>query len=139
MKLLAQFKDSSEQEQQTQRQNIVNIINGNAQLCSKRELIERFIDEHLMSLEDVDAVDDMFEKFWDEEKIKAFDELCEEENLNKEEVKKVVDTYLYDERAPLSDDIANTLNVKPKLLERKKVVPRVLDKIMTFVDRFYNL
>lgn len=139
LKLLAQFKDSSEQEQQTQRQNIVNIINGNASLRSKRELIERFIDEHLMSLEDVDAVDDMFEKFWDEEKIKAFDELCEEENLNKEEVKKVVDTYLYDERIPLTDDIANTLNVKLKLLERKKVVPRVLDKIMTFVDRFYNL
>lgn len=139
LKLLAQFKDSSEQEQQTQRQNIVNIINGNAQLRSKRELIERFIDGHLMSIADVDTVDDAFEKFWDEEKIKAFDELCEEENLNKEEVKKVVDTYLYDERPPLGDDIANTLNVKPKLLERRKVVPRVLDKIMTFVDRFYNL
>lgn len=139
LKLLAQFKDSSEQEQQTQRQNIVNIINGNAQLRSKRELIERFIDGHLMSIADVDTVDDAFEKFWDEEKIKAFDELCEEENLNKEEVKKVVDTYLYDERPPLGDDIANTLNVKPKLLERRKVVPRVLDKIMMFVDRFYNL
>ena len=35
LKLLAQLKDSSEQEQQTQRQNIVNIINGNAQLRSK--------------------------------------------------------------------------------------------------------
>lgn len=84
-------------------------------------------------------VDDEFVKFWDEEKIKAFDTLCEEENLNKEEVKRVVDTYLYDERPPLSDDIANTLNVKPKLLERKKVVPRVLEKIIGFVDRFYNL
>lgn len=139
LKLLAQLKDASEHEHQKQRQNIVNIINGNAQLRSKRELIERFIDGHLMSLEDVDTVDDAFEKFWDEEKIKAFDALCEDENLNKEEVKKVVDTYLYDERPPLSDDIANTLNVKPKLLERRKVVPRVLDKIMTFVDRFYNL
>lgn len=138
LKLLAQFKDSSEQEQQTQRQNIVNIINGNAQLRSKRELIERFIDGHLMSIEDVDTVDDAFEKFWDEEKIKAFDELCEEENLNKEEVKKVVDTYLYDERVPLGDDIANTLNVKPKLLERRKVVPRVLDRIMNFVEKFYD-
>lgn len=139
LKLLAQFKDSSEQEQQTQRQNIVNIINGNAQLRSKRELIERFIDGHLMSIADVDTVDDAFEKFWDEEKIKAFDELCEEENLNKEEVKKVVDTYLYDERPPLGDDIANTLNVKPKLLERRKVVPRVLEKIMMFVEKFYAL
>ncbi|VEG80130.1 Type I restriction and modification enzyme -subunit R C terminal [Wolinella succinogenes] len=81
-----------------------------------------------MSLEDIDMVDGAFEKFWNEEKLKAFDALCEEENLNKEKVKKVVDTYLYDERPPLSDDIANTLNIKPKLLERRKVVPRVLDK-----------
>lgn len=138
LKLLAQLKDASEQEHQTQRQNIINIINGNAQLRSKRELIERFIDAHLMSLEDIDMVDGAFEKFWNEEKLKAFDALCEEENLNKEKVKKVVDTYLYDERPPLSDDIANTLNIKPKLLERRKVVPRVLDKIMTFVDRFYT-
>ena len=43
------------------------------------------------------------------------------------------------DRQASRDDIAKTLNVKPKLLERKKVVPRVLDKIMTFVDRFYNL
>ena len=138
MKLLVQFKDSSEQEQQTQRQNIVNIINGNAQLRSKRELIERFIDGHLMSIADVDSVDEAFETFWEKERTKAFDALCEEENLNKEEVKKVVDTYLYDSRPPLGDDIANTLNVKPKLLERRKVVPRVLEKIMTFVERFYG-
>ena len=46
--------------------------------------------------------------------------------------------YLYDERPPLSDDIANTLNVKPKLLERKKVVPRVLAKIIGFVEKFYH-
>lgn len=138
LKLLAQFKDSSEQEQQTQRQNIVNIINGNAQLRSKRELIERFIDGHLMSIEDVDTVDDAFEKFWEKEKVEAFDTLCEEENLIPDEAKKIIDTYLYDQRPPLKDDIANTLKIKPKLLERKTIVPRVLDKIMDFVEKFYD-
>ena len=28
--------------------------------------------------------------------------------------------------------------MKPKLLERKKIVPRVLDKIVGFVDKFYD-
>jgi len=40
---------------------------------------------------------------------------------------------------PLKDDIANTLLVKPKLLDRKKIVPRVLDKVVEFVDKFYDL
>jgi type I restriction enzyme, R subunit len=139
LKLLAKYKDSLDKDRDEQRENIIRMIDGQAALRSKRELIERFIDDYLMDIEDDALIEDAFDKFWDEEKIKAFDELCYEENLNKEEVKKVVDTYLYDERKPLNDDIANTLNVKPKLLERKKVVPRVLDKVMAFVERFYDL
>jgi type I restriction enzyme, R subunit len=139
LRLFAKYQDASEKDQARHKENILNILSGNPTLRSKRELIEKFINQNLMQIQDSDTIADEFDKFWDEEKIKAFDALCEEENLNKEEVKKVVDTYLYDERPPLSDDIANTLNVKPKLLERRKVVPRVLDKIMTFVEKFYAL
>jgi len=51
----------------------------------------------------------------------------------------VVETYLYDQRKPLADDIAKTLQSKPKLLERKKIIPRVLDKIMEHIEKFYEL
>lgn len=137
LKLLAKLKDAKESDKQSQRENIINILNSNPQLRSKRELIERFIDENLDGI-DIDSIDDEFEKFWDVERIKAFDEICEEENLIKEAVKEVIDTYLYDERKPLKDDIRKTLKVKPKLLEMRKVVPRVLDKILGFVEMFYD-
>jgi len=42
LKLLSQYKNASEEEKQKQRENINNIINGNASLRSKRELIEKF-------------------------------------------------------------------------------------------------
>ena len=57
-------------------------------------------------------------------------------NLHKNEVLKVVETYLYDQRKPLAYDIAKTLQVKPKLLERKKVIPRVLEKLLEFIEKF---
>ncbi len=139
LKLLARYKDASEAEQEKQKQNIMNVINGNASLRSKRELIEKFINQNLMSIEDTSLIDDEFEKFWDDEKVKALDEICEDEKLHKDKVKEVVETYLYDERKPLNDEIANTLQVKPKLLERRKIVPRVLDRILSFIDKFYNL
>ena len=139
LKLLALYKDAAEHEKQKHKDNISNIINNNPQLRSKRELIEKFINDTLMGIEDSDSIDDEFEKFWDEEKVKAFDDLCEKENLNSEAVKILIDTYLYDERKPLANDVAKTLNVKPKLLERKKIVPRVLDKIIGFVEKFYDL
>lgn len=139
LKLLSQYVDIEDEDQRkNQKETISNILNSNAQLRSKRELIERFINDTLINIKNSDDVEDEFEKFWDSEKIVAFDFLCEEENLDKEEVKKVVDTYLYDQRIPLANDIAKTLIIKPKLLERKKIVPRILDKILSFVDRFYD-
>jgi type I restriction enzyme R subunit len=139
LKLLAKLQAAEGQEKAKQRQTIINIINGNAQLRSKRELIEKFIDSTLASIEDTDAVDDAFESFWEGEKVSAFERLCDEENLIPEQTQQVIETYLYEQRTPLKDAIASTLKVKPKLLERKTIVPKVLDKIMGFVERFYDL
>jgi type I restriction enzyme R subunit len=138
LKLLAQLFNTKEDadDKETQKNSIITIINGQSQLRSKRELIEKFIDENLMKIDDSDALSDEFEKFWNDEKEKAFNEICDDENLDKDKVLKVVETYLYDQRQPLSDDIAKTLKVKPKLLERKKIIPRVLDKLMKFIERF---
>lgn len=139
LQLLARYKDTEDEDtKQKQKENISNILNNNPQLRSKRELIEKFINENLLQIKNSEDIEEEFEKFWDEEKEKAFNELCEEENLQIDKVKQVIDTYIYDERKPLANDIAGTLKVKPKLLERKKIVPRVLDKIVSFVDKFFE-
>ena len=75
LRLLALYKDATETEKQKHKDNITNVINSNPQLRSKRELIEKFIDDNLMKIEDSDAIEDEFEKFWDVEKEKAFDVL----------------------------------------------------------------
>lgn len=139
LKLLGKYKNATQEEQQKQKEALIKTISGTVQLRSKRELIEKFINDHLMQLDDNDEIVNAFEAFWDEEKLKAFDMLCEEENLLSDELKKVIETYIYDERIPLKDDVAKTLKVKPKLLERKTILPRVLDKIVAFVEKFYTL
>lgn len=140
LKLLGLFNDTDDEEtKQKQKENISTILNNNPQLRSKRELIEKFINENLAKIENSDDIEEEFEKFWDEEKIKAFDELCVEENLDKIEVKKVIDTYIYDEKIPLANDIYKTFKTKYKLLEKKKVLPQVLNKILIFVDKFYKI
>lgn len=139
LKLLSAYKETEDEDVRTkQKENITNILNNNPQLRSKRELIERFINDNLLKIENNDDIEQEFEKFWDEEKEKAFNELCIEENLDNIELKKVIDTYLYDERIPLANDVAKTLKEKPKFLERKKIIPRVLDKIVGFVEKFYE-
>ncbi len=139
LKLLAQYKDIDDEKTKTnQIQNISNILNNNPQLRSKRELIEKFINDNLMNIKDNENLEDEFEKFWDNEKVNAFNMLCEEEDLNNDKLKKVIDSYLYDGKKPLRADVAETLNTMPTYLKARKVVTRVLDKIVEFVDKFYE-
>lgn len=137
LRLLAKYIEaSSPEEKAKQRANITNILNSNPQLRSKRELIEAFIDTTLEGI-DPDDIEEEYDKFVEIEKEKAFNELIQKENLYGSELTKVIETYLYDGRKPLSDDIAKTLQVKPKLLERRTIIPRVLNAIENFVDKFY--
>jgi len=137
LKLLTKYAKAKEEDKPKERESIVNIINTNPQLRSKRELIENFIDTMLEHI-DIDNIEEEYDRYLEAEKEKAIVELCTQEKLNAQRVREVIETYLYDGRKPLGDDIAKTLQTKPKLLERKKVIPRVLDKILSFVEKFYD-
>ncbi len=139
LKLLKQYQHSNDDEKQAKREQIVNMLSSHPQLRSKRELIEKFIDSTLASADGSDQVDDAFDAFWEQERSKAFQYLCDEENLQPAKVQEVIETYLYEQRPPLKDDIASTLTVKPKLLERKTILPRVTESVMAYIERFYHL
>ena len=79
----------NEEQKVKQKEEISNLLNNNPQLRSKRELIEKFINENLVKIDNSDSIEDEFIKFWDEEKVKAFEQIANEENLNKDELKKV--------------------------------------------------
>ena len=138
LQLLSRYKDASKEEKEKQKENISNLLNNNINLRSKKELIEKFINENLLKIKDDEVIEDEFTKFWEEQKDKAYESLCKDENLDCKKVRKVVDKYIYEQRKPLKDDIAKTFLVKPKLLEKRKIVPRVLEKVIQFVDKFYD-
>lgn len=135
LKLLAKYQDTKEEDKPKKKKEIIDIINGQVELRSKKELIENFIDEHLVGVNPED-ISEAFENYWNVEKEKEFNEFCEEEKLNKEQIQKVIDTYLYDGKKPLTEDIRKALKIKLKLKERKQVIPRIVDKLMKFLDRF---
>ena len=136
LKLLANLKGS---DQDKKRKEIIDLIAGEAQLRSKRELIEKFILENLPQVEDADDIPEAFEKYWNDEQIAAFKKLCAEENLTPEKVDKIIDGYLFAEREPLRDEVLDLIEGdKPSVLQRKTVGDRILNKILGFVDTFIN-
>lgn len=118
---------------------VANLLNSQVSLRSKRELIDKFIQENLPSIEDTDTIPDEFEKFWSKEQINAFEVLVNEENLSKEKTEKIIEDYLFTEKEPLRDEVIELIDgEKPSILQRKNVGNRIVKKIMDFVETFID-
>ena len=138
LRLLAKLKDSKTEDQEKQKKEIIDLLAGEASLRSKRELIENFINKNLPKIMDVDDIPSEWETHVSAEYKKALETLSKEENLTPEKLQTVIDNYIYTQRKPLRDNIVDMLEVKPKVLERKKITERIIDKIVDFVETFVN-
>ncbi len=136
LKLLAKLKTGTPQEQEQQRKAILELLSGEIQLRSKKELIEKFIYENLPLIEDPDDIETAFDAFVTEEKKQALAALCQEEGLMPDKLNEIIGNYLFTERKPLRDDVYGALVQKPKLLERSKVLERVINKVLGFIDTY---
>lgn len=139
IQLLIKLKSKVQKDVSQTEKEIFNLLNTEAHLRSKRELIELFIKANLPAIEDTDDIPQEFEKFWNAEQQKAFNQLVNEEKLSAEKTQSLIEDYLYAEREPLRDEILQLLEgEQPTLLERKKTGERILKKILNFVDTFIN-
>ncbi|MCM4168058.1 Type-1 restriction enzyme R protein [Arenibacter antarcticus] len=139
LKLLASLKDVKKEEQEAKKKEVVDLLTGEANLRSKRVLIEKFIEDNLPEIDDSETIPQEFEKFWSEEQQKAFEVFVKEENLSSEKTQKLIEDYLYAEREPLRDELLDLIKgVKPNVLKRKSIGDRILNKVVNFVDTFIN-
>lgn len=120
------------------RKLILDSVAGDIELRSKAKLIEKFIEDNLPQVGSAAEIPDNFETFWEKERVRAFDQLVEEEQLDADKLKKVIDRYVYTGQAPLPDpDIAEIILKPMKLMERgpskKRVFDRVVDYVVTFI------
>ncbi len=139
IQLLIKLKSKSKKDTSKSQQEILNLLNTETTLRSKRELIEKFIQENLPIIKDTDDILPEFEKYWSSEQQKAFEEIVKEEKLSPTKTEKLIEDYLFAEREPLRDEVLELIEgEKPGLLQRKKLGERILKRIMDFVETFKN-
>ncbi|QFR39352.1 type I restriction endonuclease subunit R [Candidatus Gracilibacteria bacterium 28_42_T64] len=137
--LLATLVETNDEEKEKQKKNIIDMISGDIQLRSKKELIQKFMDEYLGNIKDTSLISSEFEKYMNNEKLKEFEQFCKEENIDPSKLEHVIGDYVYTGKIPLSDDIAKTMIVKPKLIERKTVIERIKTKMTELLEKFDEL
>ncbi|SDG48487.1 type I restriction endonuclease subunit R [Epilithonimonas hungarica] len=140
LQLLIKFKSKhSAKDKESIEKDIFNLLNTEVSLRSKRELIEKFIQESLPHIEDTDTIPEEFEKFWTVEQEKALQELVNTENLSEEKTERLIENYLFTEREPLRKEILDLRKEgRPSVLKSKEIGDRILNKIIGFVDTFVN-
>jgi type I restriction enzyme R subunit len=139
IQLLIKLKSQTQKDTTKVEQEIFNLLSTETTLRSKRELIERFIQENLTVIKDSDDVNTEFDTFWKKEQQKAFSKLVTDENLSSEKTEKLIEDYLFAERQPLRDEVLELIEgEKPSLLQRKIIGDRILKRIMDFVDTYVN-
>jgi type I restriction enzyme R subunit len=135
LELLQKFKQDDSEDSEKQGKKIDDLLTGEMQLRSKRELFKKFINENLPKLKPAQVMK-AFTKFWTVQKQKALDELCKEENLSPDKIQKLLNNYLFTNQLPRNEEIISALNFRPRALQRKPIRERVRDKIKTFIDTF---
>lgn len=139
LKLLSKLKETeSEEEYQYQYKALMQAVNGDPNLRSKQELIDKFIKENLPNVKSAEEVDDAFAAYWEVEKEKATKQIAEEEQLVPERMIDVVEQMIYNNEEPLREDVAGLMEKPPNILQRKKVIPRLTEKLKDFVNTFYG-
>ena len=137
LKLLAQLKgEKTPSAAAVQRKAIIDLLGGDIQLRSKRELIQKFIDENLPNIKDGDNIEDEFEKYWQDQKVLALGKLCEEEHLDKGQFKALIDAYIYSGREPIKDEVFQCLDNRPSILQARTIGDRIIAKMKEFVEVF---
>ena len=138
LKLLAQLKDAKTSDVKAQKKAIMDLLGGDVMLRSKRELIEKFIEENLPLISDVDSIDDEFEQYWQDQKVLALGKLCDDENLDKAQFKALIDAYIFSGQEPIRDEVYRCLDNKPSVLQARSIGERIITKMKEFVEVFVN-
>lgn len=115
---------------------VLDLLGTEAQLRSKKVLIEEFINKHYMLLPKEADVKSEFAKFWADAKRNAINELCTNEQLGERDFLEMMAKYQFTGKKPLSDEIISALTVKPSILKRKLIVENISQRLVELVEIF---
>jgi type I restriction enzyme R subunit len=138
MKLLAQLKNAKPKDQEKQKKQIIDLLSGEAELRSKRVLIEKFIQNNLPKISDNDNVEDAFKNYWRAETKKALQDLSATEALDQDKVETIINDFLFTGRMATEDEVIEALEKKPSVLQRETISNRITEKIKDFIKTFIN-
>jgi type I restriction enzyme R subunit len=115
---------------------ILDLLGSEPRLRSKRELIEEFIAAYLPTMKNAGQTRETFRDFWEQKRDEAFDTICAEEKLDRNGFSKLLETYQFSGKRPLTDEIIAVMTEVPGILHRKPSAERIITKMIDFIETY---
>lgn len=138
VRLMTQMIGADQSKQDEIKHLIDNHMKGEIELRSKRELIERFLQNNLPKIEQASDVEREFYQFVDQEKKLYFEKMCHDYQIDKVRAEQIIARYLSSGHQPRDHEIDRALLIKPKILERDGVLAKIRETIRQFLQVFVD-
>ena len=116
--------------------DIMRVFDQSVELRKKKDLVKKFIEENLPKIDKLGNVEKAFGEFWSSERSAVLKKIAKDENIPVEKFEAVIGEYLYSQKLPRGQDIADMLPEKPRILERQGIIDRIRSAIQNIVDVF---
>jgi type I restriction enzyme R subunit len=137
IKLIAGLKDiTNETIRERKTEDILKLFDRDIKLRRKKDLIKKFIEENLPKIDKSANVEKSFNDFWNSERSAVLKKLADKENIPIEKIENLIGNYLYTQKLPRDQEIANLIPTGTKFLKQKGIIDRVKDVIKKIVDIF---
>ncbi len=141
LKILAELnrkreETANDEDYEKHKKIILKMLSNETQLRSKRDLIERFINDYLPKFSADQDIEQSFSSYWSDEKKSALSKLCQEEKMDEKAVLAMIDNYHFCGKEPLRDVVFSALEKKPKLMEHKPIFGRFILKFKELLSIF---
>ena len=137
IQLIAGLKNiSSKAVREKKTEDILRLFDRDIKLRKKKDLIKKFIEENLPKIDKSDDVEKAFNEFWESERSDSLKDLSKTENIPIEKFEELIGEYLYTQKLPREQDIADLIDPPLKILKRKSIIDRIKGAIENIVDVF---
>lgn len=133
--LLLKELDPNSESYAKDKEFILKLLDGSEELRSKRELIEKFLEENLPLIPEKQDVEVEFDFYLKKEKEEAIEKFMVEENLYEDRLKETIGEYDFSRKLD-RDMVKSTFMEKLGLKERRVKIEIVANTIKDLVDRF---
>ncbi|MGO1076873.1 type I restriction endonuclease subunit R, EcoR124 family, partial [Inquilinus sp. CA228] len=126
----------SDDDREQRFRNILDIVASEPSLRSKRELIEKFIQQNMLQIDKGADVEGVFRSYWEGEREEALNGLCASEGIKRAQLDHLIELYNFTGQTPPREEVVGALTIKPKILERRKIIDRIIDRMTAIVRTF---